>query len=246
MKQPMKNKHTLSSFLRSSLFWIVMVATIPFATVIAFSLLLIKVKTRHKILSQWGVLFAFLAKHICKVNYVIEGKENLIAGPAIIASNHQSTWETMAFNGIFPQHVWILKHELLRIPFFGWALGTLSPIAINRAQRAAALQQVLQQSVDRIAQGFWILVFPEGTRVAPGVTQPYKSGVSKMALSLQLPIIPVAHNAGRLMPRKSFFLHPGTITIKIGPPIYAQTNESPEELTERVRQVITANLNSIK
>ncbi|MFN7093958.1 MAG: lysophospholipid acyltransferase family protein [Burkholderiales bacterium] len=187
-----------------------------------------------------------MAKHICKVNYVIEGKENLIAGPAIIASNHQSTWETMAFNGIFPQHVWILKHELLRIPFFGWALGTLSPIAINRAQRAAALQQVLQQSVGRIAQGFWILVFPEGTRVAPGVTQPYKSGVSKMALSLQLPIIPVAHNAGRLMPRKSFFLHPGTITIKIGAPIYAQTNESPEELTERVRQVITANLNSIK
>jgi len=238
----MKNKKTLAVVVSSSILWAIMAFSAIMVSIATLFLMLVSVKTRHKWTIQWGVLFTFLAKHLCRVNYVVQGLDNLVPGPAIIASNHQSTWETVAFLTIFPQHVWILKRELLRIPFFGWAMAAVSPIAINRSDRISAAKQVLQQSTDRVKKNFWILVFPEGTRVAPGIEKPYKYGVGKMGLSLRLPIIPVAHNAGYLMPKGSFFLYPGVVSVVIGQPIYVIDDETPEALTGRIRHAIVTNL----
>lgn len=238
----MKPKKTISVVLRSSIFWLIMGQfAIPY-NLLAVTLYLLPVHIRHRIISSWAKVFTVLAKYLCKANYTIIGKENLITGPAIIASNHQSAWETLSFTTIFPQHVWILKRELLRMPFFGWTVATLSPIAIDRSRGAEAIHQILNQSVQRIKNGFWILVFPEGTRVAPNIIKPFKTGVSKVAQALNLPIIPVSHNAGYLMPRKSFWIYPGLITVVIDKPIYPKVNETIEALTERLESVIRHNL----
>ena len=238
----MKNKKDFSVISRSCIFWFIMgVFAIPY-NLLAATLYLMPVRVRHKILSSWGMIFTILAKYICKANYTIIGKENIVSGPAIIASNHQSTWETMSFTLLFPQHVWILKRELLRVPFFGWAISTLSPIAINRTKGSEAIGQILSQSVQRIKDGFWILIFPEGTRVTPGAVKHFKTGVAKVSQALKLPVMPVAHNAGYIMPRQSFFIYPGMTTVVIDKPVYPATNETPEELTARIEAVIRKNL----
>jgi 1-acyl-sn-glycerol-3-phosphate acyltransferase len=234
----MNNKKNLLTFFTSLLFWAIMYSLVPLYTVIILLLLPLKVKIRHKIASSWALVFTFLAKYLCGIKYVVKGKEHLINTPSIIASNHQSTWETMSFVAIFPSHVWVLKRELLRIPFFGLTLSCLAPIAIDRSQGGKAIKQVLTQGAKRITQGFWILMFPEGTRVPVGVEATYKNGAAKLALGLNIAIIPVGHNAGHCMPRKSFWLYPGVVEVKIGKAIYPNPSESPEDLTTRVKAAI--------
>lgn len=221
--------------------WIIAGGLIPVYNMIGYAIFFLNKKIVHKVLTTWGRIFIFLGKYLCKVDYEVIGKENLIKGPAVFASNHQSAWETMAFNVFLPQHVWILKQELTKIPFFGWTLKILSPIAINRSERSAAVMQILEQSKKRIAEGFWIMVFPEGTRLPPGTKQPYKTGVSRMAMNLGVPVIPIAHNAGHVMPRRSFWLYPGKVTIRIGKPIYPE-NLTTEEFTEKIRGAIYTGL----
>lgn len=233
------NRITLGVFFRSTTLWLIMSLLVIIYTVLIILMLPIKVRARHKIATSWAFLFTFLVKHICRVNYKVTGLEHLIKGPAIIASNHQSTWETFAYPTIFPSHVWVLKRELFKIPFFGLALRCLAPIAIDRSKRSQAIKQVLTQGAQRIVSGFWILVFPEGTRVAPNIDAPYKNGLAKLALGLNLAIVPVAHNAGYCMPRRSFFIYPGTIEIKIGEAIYPSSNLSIEELTSEIKHSIT-------
>lgn len=221
----------------STIVWFIICGLIPIYNIIGYALFLIPNKAKHKVLTTWGRIFIFLSKHLCRTDYEIIGKENLIEGPAVFASNHQSTWETFAFNVFLPQHVWILKKELTKIPFFGWTLKTLSPIAIDRSAKNAAMLQILEQSKLRVADGFWVLVFPEGTRLAPGTKQAYKTGVARMAMNLNLPVVPIAHNAGHIMPRRSFWIYPGKVTIKIGKPIYKE-DLSVEEFTEKIRSTI--------
>jgi 1-acyl-sn-glycerol-3-phosphate acyltransferase len=234
-------KKTLSIIIRSSIVWITVSILVPPYALLSFALCTVNVKTRHKIISTWGRIFSFLVKYVCKVNFIIKGLENLPKSPSIIASNHQSAFETFSYVSIFPQHVWILKRELVRIPIFGWALSTLSPIAINRANRLAASQQIIKQGLRRIKKGFWILVFPEGTRATPGTVLPFKTGVARMAQHLKVPVIPVTHNAGFCMPRRSFFLYPGTVEIVIDKPILVINNETVEDLTARIEAVIRNN-----
>ncbi len=238
----MKNKKTASVIIRSIIFWFILGFLAIFYNIFAVTFYVLPMRIRHKIISSWGIIFTLLSKYLCNANYTVTGRENIIAGPAIIASNHQSAWETMSFNLFFPQHVWILKRELLRVPFFGWTIATLSPIAIDRARGSEAIQQILAQSIERIKNGFWILVFPEGTRVAPGVVKPFKTGVGRVASTLNLPVIPVAHNAGYVIPRKSFWIYPGMTSVVIGKAIYPNANETPETLTERIEQAIRHNL----
>ena len=239
----MKNKLTISVVWRSTILWSTVAICALLYNVIAIPLIFVPVKLRHKIISSWAYIFTFMCKYVCKVTFSVEGLENLIKSPAIIASNHQSAWETIAFETIFPQHVWILKREILRMPIFGWAIATLSPIAINRSKGSAAIQQILTQSISRIKKGFWILAFPEGTRVAPGVRVPYKIGVAKMAESLQIPIIPVAHNGGYCLAKAAFWMFPSEIKVIIDKPIYP--NKSSEDLILELEQVINKNLNTI-
>jgi 1-acyl-sn-glycerol-3-phosphate acyltransferase len=160
-----------------------------------------------------------LARVICRIRYRIEGEAVPGSGPYIVMAKHQSAWETLAFQLIFPPQVHVLKRELLWIPFFGWGLAAMSPIAIDRSRGAAALRAMARVGRERLAQGFWIVVFPEGTRVAPGERRRYQPGGAWLAAATGAPVVPVAHNAGRLWPRNAFFKRPGTVTVRIGPSI---------------------------
>jgi 1-acyl-sn-glycerol-3-phosphate acyltransferase len=137
----------------------------------------------------------------------------------VILANHQSAWETMAFQLFFPPQVHVLKRELLWIPFFGWGLALMSPIAIDRRRGHSALRFMAKRGAQRLAQGFWVVVFPEGTRVRPGEKRAYQIGGAWLAAASGAPVVPVAHNAGALWPRYAFLKRPGTITVRIGPPI---------------------------
>jgi 1-acyl-sn-glycerol-3-phosphate acyltransferase len=237
------NELNLSIIIRSILLWLIIAIVTPFYAVIGCIIFPINLHTRIKIIGTWALLFTGLSKYLCGVDYEVVGKENFINTPAILASNHQSTWETMAFFAVLPSlYVVIIKRELLYIPFFGWALATISPIAINRNKRAAALQQVLTQGSNKIKQGFSILAFPEGTRIAPKVNANYKTGCAKIALALKLPITTIAHDAGYVMPKRSFWVYPGTVTIRIGKPIYSTPEDNPESLTVKIKQNITTEL----
>ena len=161
----------------------------------------------------------WLLKKICRLNYVVQGLNHLPKTPAIIFSNHQSTWETIAFLLIFPPQSWVLKHELLKIPLFGWCAALLEPIAINRKKRKSAMSQVIELGKKRLEAGRWVVIFPEGTRVNPRENVPYKKGGAVLAAKSGYPVVPVAHNAGHFWPRKGFLKYPGTITLIIGTPI---------------------------
>lgn len=242
----MQNKHpTLSIILRSSIFWIILVSFAMLYTVISLFITFLDVKLRHKIIASWSNIFIFLAKHLCQVKYKVIGKENIIKTPSIIASNHQSMYETVAFNLVFPAHVWIMKKELLRVPFFGWTIATLSPIAIDRKNRSGSVAQILSQGLIKIKKGFYIMLYPEGTRVAPGKKIVFKSGAGRIATTLKLPILPVSHNAGYILPKHSFCIYPGTVTIVIDKAIFPREDDTAESITKRVEEAVQKNLNTI-
>ncbi|PIV15590.1 MAG: 1-acyl-sn-glycerol-3-phosphate acyltransferase, partial [Gallionellales bacterium CG03_land_8_20_14_0_80_55_15] len=146
----------------------------------------------------------------------------------IVLCKHQSAWETMALQLVFPPQVWVLKRELLKLPFFGWALALTSPIAIDRSDGKGAMRQLLKQGKDRLAQGFCVVVFPEGTRVPYGQRGKYRMGGALLAASSGALAVPVAHNAGRLWGRNAFSKHPGLITMSIGRPLDGKTLKADE------------------
>ena len=175
----------------------------------------------------------FLLRHLCGIRYQILGAENIPKTPSIVLSKHQSAWETLAFQKIFPPQVWVLKKELLLIPFFGWGLAMTSPIAIDRKSGKKALEQIVEQGRERLKQGFWIVIFPEGTRIPPGKRGKYRIGGAWLATHTNVPVVPVAHNAGEFWGRNSFIKMPGTITVSIGKPI-DPTGMEAGELNEKV------------
>jgi len=174
---------------------------------------------RYRVITQWTRLMMWAADAICGIRYRVIGAENIPREPCIILAKHQSAWETLAFQLIFPPQVWVLKKELLRVPFFGWGLAMLSPIAIDRSLRREALQQLVEQGRDRLATGFSIVIFPEGTRIPPGLRGKYRPGGARLAVQTGTPVLPVAHNAGLCWPRNAFIKRPGLITVSIGRPI---------------------------
>jgi 1-acyl-sn-glycerol-3-phosphate acyltransferase len=172
---------------------------------------------------------SFFSKAILRIDWRIEGREHLPATPAVILAKHQSAWETMAFQVIFPPQVHVLKRELLWIPFFGWGLALMSPIPIDRGRGVAALRSIARRGRERLRQGFWVVVFPEGTRVKPGERRDYQIGGAWLAAESGAPVVPVAHNAGLFWPRNAFLKRPGTVTIRIGPIIDA-ANRDPKTI----------------
>ena len=174
---------------------------------------------RYRLISAWAQFQLIVLKHLCRLDYRVEGCEHLPGGAAIILSKHQSAWETIAFQEIFPPQTWVLKRELLWIPLFGWALALLRPIAIDRGAGRVAIEQVIEQGRERLQSGIWVVVFPEGTRVAPGTRRRYGIGGAALAAASGYPVVPVAHNAGSFWPRRGFLKRPGTIRLVIGPVI---------------------------
>jgi len=205
--------------LRSALFAAALVLVTPPYALVAMAIFPLPRLTRYRIISGWSRLVVRLARAICGIRWQVEGREHLPASPSVILSKHQSAWETLAFQEIFPPQVLVLKRELLWIPFFGWGLAQMSPIAIDRAKGRAALRDIARRGRERLSQGFWVVIFPEGTRVRDGERREYQQGGAWLAVHCGVPVVPVAHNAGRLWPRNAFLKTPGTITVRIGPPI---------------------------
>ena len=201
---------------RSFIFQIGMwVFTIPF-TMLAILTFPFSAITRYKFISLWAKAILFWLKISCNISFKVNGLENIPNEAFMILSKHQSAWETLAFQKVFPPQVWVLKKELLWIPFFGWGLAMTSPIAINRKAGKSALEQMLKQGIDRINRGFCIVVFPEGTRIKPKEVGRYHIGGAWLATKAKINIVPVAHNAGYFWPKNSFIKKPGEITISIG------------------------------
>jgi len=215
-------------FIRSLIFFLGQVVI----TVMYFPLTLLAyffpVKKKISLISGWGWLMIKWLKLCCRLDYKITGLENLPNQPFIAMVKHQSAWETMSLLFLLPPHSWVLKKELLRIPIFGWGLALSKPIAIDRSQSKAALKQLLQQGKDRLKDGLNIVICPEGTRMAPGVTGKFNAGGSMLASQAQVPVVPIAHNSGSFWQRNSFIKRPGTIQLVIGKPIDPQLNTASE------------------
>jgi len=205
--------------LRSSLFALAQLLVTPPFALLALLTAPLPRHARYRFISGWAAIMLWLLRRLCGVRWSVEGREHLPSQPAVILSKHQSAWETLAFQAIFPPQVHVRKRELLWIPFFGWGLALMSPIAIDRARGLAALRQIARKGKQRLEQGFWVVIFPEGTRVAPGKKRKYQLGGAWLAVHAGAPVVPVAHNAGRAWPKNSFLKHPERITVRIGPPI---------------------------
>ena len=223
--------------LRSLLFYIgQIISTILIAPIgiIAFPL---DFKKRYYLITRWAVFNLWWLKICCNVRYQIEGKDNIPGKPCIVMSKHQSAFETLALQQIFIPQVWVLKKELLQIPIYGWGLASMQPIAINRDSTIKSFRQIADQGCDRLKKGYWVIIFPEGTRVAPNKKKKYLPGGGMLAEKSGARVVPVAHNAGRLWPRNSMIKKPGLITIKIGP-IIESKNKSAKEITDEVENWI--------
>lgn len=174
----------------------------------------------HQVGRSWSDANLWALRIICGLDYRVRGIENLPHNNCIVVSNHQSAWETIALRSILPLgQRWVLKRELLWLPFFGWGLAPYRPIAINRRAGHSAGQQLLQQGAASLARGDWVILFPEGTRVPPGADHRYNTGGARLAERTCTPIVPIAHNAGLYWPRDPLNKRPGTIDVVIGPPV---------------------------
>ncbi len=219
------------SLLFNAIMWLSVPLVVPPALLLAA---LLPFHARYRLLSLWGRFHTWLAWHLCGLKYHVTGREHLPKhGAAIVLAKHQSAWETIAFQEIFPPQTWVLKRELMWIPIFGWGLALLKPIAIDRGAGRKAVAQVVEQGRARLAEGIWVVIFPEGTRVAPGHKRRYGIGGAVLAAETGYPVIPVAHNAGSYWPRRGFLKKPGTIEVVIGPAI-ATHGHSPEQINQRV------------
>jgi 1-acyl-sn-glycerol-3-phosphate acyltransferase len=174
---------------------------------------------RFKVISQWARFNVWWLEKTCGIHYQISGRENIPAGNGIVLCKHQSTWETLVLQQVFPAQVWLLKRELLWVPLFGWALALLEPIAIDRGAGRKALKQLIKQGKEKLAAGRWVIIYPEGTRTAPGQKGHYAPGGAMLAEQSGYPVVPIAHNAGEFWPRRGFIKRPGTIRLVIGPVI---------------------------
>lgn len=190
---------------------------------------------------SWARCSLWMLDRLCGLRFTVEGRERIPAGNHIVMCKHTSAWETVALFVIFPPHVWVLKRELLWVPLMGWGLKLLRPIAIDRGAGHRAVNQVVEQGEQRLAEGLWIIIFPEGTRVARGETRKYGVSGALLAVAAGRMVVPVSHNAGDFWPRRGILKKPGTIRVIIGAPIPA-AGRDPRELNVEIRHAIDEGL----
>jgi 1-acyl-sn-glycerol-3-phosphate acyltransferase len=219
-------------YLRSALFSITMISTTVIYATLLVILFFLPFAARYALVGSYVMINLTALRVFCGIRYRVEGRENLPQGPAIIFSKHQSTFETLALQRIFPPICFVLKQELLWVPFFGWGLALLKPIAIKRGTGRVAIKQVISKGTGRLKEGLWVVIFPEGTRTRAGTAGRYHIGGAILAAESGYPIVPVAHNAGELWPRRQFLKAPGTVTVRIGPVIDATGKKAEQVLAE--------------
>lgn len=181
---------------------------------------------RYYVVIQWSRFALWWLKLTCGLSWRVTGLENIPTHAGVILCKHQSAWETMALQFVFPPHCQVVKRELLWVPFFGWGLASLNPIAIDRAAGARALRTVLAEGKRRLSDGWWILLFPEGTRVPIDRPGKYSASGTALAIQAKCPVVPVAHNAGLFWPRQALGKTPGVIDLVIGPPLYPENRSA--------------------
>ncbi|MBM3351428.1 MAG: 1-acyl-sn-glycerol-3-phosphate acyltransferase [Betaproteobacteria bacterium] len=230
--------------LRSLLFFLGQVLTAPVFTLVALFAMPLNPITRNVLISGWARSMVWWLKVTCNIRHEITGIENLPATPSIILAKHQSAWETLAFQAIFPTQAYVLKRELLWIPIFGWGLAMSSPIAIDRSAGREALKKLVAKGKHRLAQGFWVVIFPEGTRKAPGERSKYHIGGAWLATHTATQVVPVAHNAGEFWAKNSFIKRPGIVRVQIGAPIQTAGMKA-DALNHQVEQWIEAEMQKL-
>jgi 1-acyl-sn-glycerol-3-phosphate acyltransferase len=232
------------AFVRSLVFALLLVVVTPPYSLLALATFPLPRLVRYRIISGWSRLVIAMARSVLGIRYRVQGLEHLPREPSIILAKHQSAWETLAFQAIFPPHVLVLKRSLLWIPFFGWGLALMSPIAIDRRRGTSALKRMAVKGRERLSQGFSIAIFPEGTRTAPGVRGTYHSGGAWLALRTGAPVVPVAHNAGLFWGRNAFVKRPGEVTVVVGEPMQA-SGMSAEALNRQVEHWIESRMETL-
>lgn len=232
-------------WLRSLLF-----LTFGFSTVIIYAVLVMLLfwapySWRRALVVHYCNLVLRAGDFFCGMKVVVEGEENIPDEPSVIMIKHTTTLETYGHVPMFPPTAWVVKRELTWAPIFGWAIGlVLSPIAIRRSARRNAVKQVIRQGKERLANGIWVTIFPEGTRMPPGETRRYGVSGAALAQEANVMIVPVAHNAGDLWRRREFVKRPGTVRFCIGPPISAQ-GRSPKDTNLVVQDWIESKMREI-
>ncbi|MEN9725162.1 MAG: hypothetical protein RLZZ98_671 [Pseudomonadota bacterium] len=233
------------SLIRSILFNLGMLVITPIFSVLAILLFPLPAVLHSRIISSWAYLAMFWLKVTCGLSFRVIGKENIPHHACIVLAKHQSAWETIAFQVIFPPQIWVMKRSLLLIPFLGWAFAALKAIAIDRAAGREALKQMVEQGKDRLSRGLWVVIFPEGTRIAPGKKGKYHIGGAWLATHTQATVVPVAHNAGEFWRKNAFNKTPGVITVSIGKAIDS-TGMKPDALNQMVEDWIEGEMPHLK
>lgn len=231
--------------LRSALFHALM-----FVTVVPYALMCLlwaplPRPMRYRLTVGWPRLVLHAARTLVGIDHRVLGGERLPDEPAIVLSKHQSTWETLFYPTWMPRELcYVFKRELLWLPFFGWGIGLLDMIHIDRRSGAVASDQLLREGSIRLAQGRWIVLFPEGTRTRPGTRIRYKTGGCRLAVRTGVPVVPIAVNSGEFWPRRAFLLRPGTVTVSVGEPI-ASVGKTAEALSAEVESWIEDEMHRI-
>ncbi len=232
-------------FVRSLIFaLLIVVATVVWA-IACFGFMLLPYRQRYWMIIRWNVFIVFAAKYVCGIHWRMKGVENLPDAPVILLSKHQSAWETIFYCWAMPRPmIFVFKKSLLYIPFFGWGLAMLRMIAIDRSKGREAMSQVIDTGKRRLADGQWVIMFPEGTRTPVGSQGKYKAGGAILAIGTNTPVVPIAVNSGDCWPRNAFIKTPGTITVSIGKPISPE-GLSAAELIARVETWIESEMRVI-
>lgn len=223
-----------------------------FVTVIPYTLCILlarvlgaKGNVRYGFAQKWLTLSIDAARVLMGIRYQVQGQENLPVGetsPAILLVKHQSTYETFLMPAIMPHPLaYVFKKELLYVPFFGWSIGSLDMIHIDRSQRAKAFAKVVEQGQALLDRGVWVIMFPEGTRIPRGERGIYKTGGTRLAIATGAPVIPIAVTSAKCWPRKAFIKTPGVVDVSIGKPIPSVGRDA-EELMREVETWIEAEM----
>jgi len=234
-----------SLFARSLLFAVLIVIATVIWAIGCFAFLLLPYRQRYWMIIRWNVFICYAAKYVCGIHWHVKGFDNLPDAPVILLSKHQSAWETIFYCWLMPRPlIFVFKKSLLFIPFFGWGLAMLRMIAIDRSRGREAMTQVIETGKQRLNDGQWVIMFPEGTRTPVGSQGKYKNGGAILAIGTDTPVVPIAVNSGDCWPRNAFIKKPGTIVVSIGTPISPQ-GLSANELMEKVEHWIESEMRVI-